>query len=281
MEVIVTYVSVTITEPFLRGCGITGKDLLKKQQPVLPEAMGLVAGCVLCTFLPYGPILWCTLCGLWIGALDDIFDVKWRTKLILSALSYLPLIQSNTNILLFGNLLDLGVLYHVYMIIWCVWCGNAINIHAGINGLEVGQCVVIAMGLFVVTTGPFYSYICVAAVLLFYNWYPAQLFVGDSWCYLSGMFFVASAQHDTELLAIMMLPQIINTLLSLPELIGECPRHRMPKYDVQEDVLLPSGNGTLLNVILNLCGPMHERRLCQIALCLQAICVCIGVYVKS
>lgn len=38
----------------------------------------------------------------------------------------------------------LGALYYVYMGMLAVFCTNAINILAGINGLEVGQSLVIA-----------------------------------------------------------------------------------------------------------------------------------------
>jgi UDP-N-acetylglucosamine--dolichyl-phosphate N-acetylglucosaminephosphotransferase len=38
-----------------------------------------------------------------------------------------------------GAILELGVLYLVYMGALSVFCTNAINIYAGINGLEAGQ----------------------------------------------------------------------------------------------------------------------------------------------
>ena len=42
----------------------------------------------------------------------------------------------------------LGVLYYVYMGMLAVFCTNAINILAGINGVEVGQSVIIALSIF-------------------------------------------------------------------------------------------------------------------------------------
>lgn len=38
-----------------------------------------------------------------------------------------------------GAILELGVLYLVYMGALSVFCTNAVNIYAGINGLEAGQ----------------------------------------------------------------------------------------------------------------------------------------------
>lgn len=42
------------------------------------------------------------------------------------------------------SLLLIGWIYKLYMGLLAVFCTNSINIHAGINGLEVGQTVVIA-----------------------------------------------------------------------------------------------------------------------------------------
>lgn len=223
------------------------------------------------------------MAGLWIGVLDDTMDLRWRYKLAMSALAYIPLYQTLTTVAIFGHIIHLGIFYHVYMMLWCVWCGNAINIHAGINGLEVGQTLVIAIGLLSVVdeTNTLLSYIYVTVGLLVHNWYPSRVFVGDSWCYMSGMFFVAIAQHETESLAIIMIPQIINTLLSLPELLGECPRHRMPTYDAKKDCLVASGRGTLMNVLLHMAGPMHEQTLTVILLTMQALCVVVAHQYKS
>lgn len=283
MESLITYASVSVCGPLFLKCGIGGKDLHKPGTPVLPEAMGVIAGTILLLSIHWSPIWWCTMVGLWIGVLDDTIDLPWRYKLVLSALAYIPICQALTTVVVFGHVIHLGVFYHVYMLLWCVWCGNAINIHAGINGLEVGQTLVIAFGLLTIVdeTRVLQSYIYVTAGLIIHNWYPSRVFVGDSWCYMSGMFFVAIAQHETESLAIIMIPQIINTLLSFPELLGECPRHRMPTYDVDKDCLVASGRGTLMNVLLHVSGPMHEQTLLIVLLSIQALCVAIAHQCKS
>ncbi len=38
-----------------------------------------------------------------------------------------------------GTLIHMGVYYYVYMGLLAIFCTNAINIYAGINGLEAGQ----------------------------------------------------------------------------------------------------------------------------------------------
>lgn len=49
----------------------------------------------------------------------------------------------------FGVSIDIGILYYVYMGMLAVFCTNAINILAGINGLEVGQAIVIACSIII------------------------------------------------------------------------------------------------------------------------------------
>lgn len=49
----------------------------------------------------------------------------------------------------FGPLLPTGILYYVYMGMLAVFCTNAINILAGINGIEAGQSLVIAASIIV------------------------------------------------------------------------------------------------------------------------------------
>lgn len=74
------------------------------------------------------------------------------------------------------------------MSLWAVFCTNSINILAGINGLEVGQSIVIAISMFIHSmiqlaflheTDPtstllsicvILPFIMTSAALLYYNW---------------------------------------------------------------------------------------------------------------
>ena len=82
MEALGTCIAVVICKHFFRQFGITGVDMHKKHKQTIPEAMGIAAGIVLCWFMPDGPIRHCAIIGLGIGAMDDIVDIKWKTKLI-------------------------------------------------------------------------------------------------------------------------------------------------------------------------------------------------------
>lgn len=97
---------------------------------------------------------------LLLGFADDVLDLRWRHKLLLPTMASLPLLMvyyvtfNGTTIIIpkpfqsiFGHDLWLGPLYYVYMGMLAVFCTNAINILAGINGLEVGQSAIIALSI--------------------------------------------------------------------------------------------------------------------------------------
>jgi len=83
-----------------------------------------------------------------LGFVDDVIDLKWRHKLIVPTAASLPLLVAYKGVTsvvvptiltpIFGNSVYLGLLYYVYMGNIAIFCTNAINIYAGINGIEVG-----------------------------------------------------------------------------------------------------------------------------------------------
>lgn len=259
-----------------------------------------------------------------LGFADDVLDLKWRYKLVLPLLASLPLLvnyEGGTSVKLprvvvgivkgvvgvrgIGvGVVDVGVLYFVYMGLLSVFCTNAINIYAGINGLEAGQSIVIGMfvlmhnvwnmdrnpslvkdnvemlfyrHLFSVNLiAPFLGVTC---ALFVFNKYPSKCFVGDTFCYFAGMTFAMAAilGHYSETLLLLFLPQIVNFLYSTPQLFGliPCPRHRLPRFDRETGLLYPVKNHlTLINLVLFITGPMTEKNLCNLLLVIQfASCV--------
>lgn len=162
-----------------------------------------------------------------------------------------------------GELFDLGILYYVYMACIAMFCPQSINMLAGINGIEVSQCVVIASllafndCLYLFTPYPhpatdshlfslylLLPWIGVSCALLAYNWYPARVFVGDTYCYFSGMVFavVGILGHFSKTLGLLLIPQIFNFLYSCPQIFHliPCPRHRLPKFNARTGLLEPS-----------------------------------------
>lgn len=93
-----------------------------------------------------------------LGFIDDVLDLKWRHKIVLPTIASLPILvayKGVTSVIvpkmfrgIFGPLIDLGFLYYFYMGNIAIFCTNAINIYAGINGIEAGQSFII--GCFIV-----------------------------------------------------------------------------------------------------------------------------------
>ena len=84
-----------------------------------------------------------------LGFVDDILELRWRDKVIVTLLGSYPLLVAYKGLtqvvvpkILHGvigsNTVDLGYLYYGWMCAFAIWCPNSINIYAGINGLEVG-----------------------------------------------------------------------------------------------------------------------------------------------
>jgi len=211
-------------------------------------------------------------CMLMLGFADDVLDLRWRHKLLLPTMASMPLLlvyyvtANRTQVVLplfvqelLGQeyrSIDLGVLYYVFMGMLAVFCTNAINILAGINGLEVGQSVVIAASVALFNLRELdgvlghyhkfslyflFPYLATSLPLLYYNWYPSRVFPGDTFCYFSGMTLavVAILGHFSKTLLLFFIPQIVNFLYSVPQLFHliPCPRHRLPKYDPVSDTV--------------------------------------------
>lgn len=146
-----------------------------------------------------------------------------------------------------------------------IFCTNSINILAGINGIEVAQSIVI--GLLILLNDCFYlipstphphpaedshlfsvylllPFIGVSLGLLKHNWFPAKVFVGDTYCYFAGMVFavVGIMGHFSKTLLLLFIPQIFNFVYSVPQLAGivPCPRHRLPRFNARTGLLEPS-----------------------------------------
>lgn len=276
-----------------------------------------------------------------LGFVDDVLDLPWRYKLILPPIATLPLLvlyNGPTAVLLpkvlhglfrkemvrcvlngvlpgvgvteLGDVLELGMLYRVYMGLMAVFCTNAINIFAGINGLEAGQSVVIGCAILILNGMQMYRdqdgdgchmfsamfmmpFLATTLGLLKHNWYPSKVFVGDTFCYYAGMSFavVGILGHFSKTMLLFFIPQVINFLYSLPQLVKivPCPRHRLPKLNRKTGLLecsrIPGdkenrANFTLLNLMLQIFGPMHEKTLCIYLLGFQVLCCGIAFAIR-
>ncbi|OAY77915.1 UDP-N-acetylglucosamine--dolichyl-phosphate N-acetylglucosaminephosphotransferase [Ananas comosus] len=302
-----------------------GYDINKRGTPQgtvkVPESLGIVIGIVYLVIailfqhfnftsdsnwlVEYNAALACICFMVLLGFVDDVLDIPWRVKLVLPSFAALPLLMAyagHTSIVIPKPLipyvgvpvLDLGWIYKLYMGMLAVFCTNSINIHAGLNGLEVGQTVVISAAVLIhnimqigASTDPEYKQahafsiylvlplLATSLALLSYNWYPSSVFVGDTYTYFAGMALavVGILGHFSETLLLFFLPQVLNFLYSCPQLfkIIPCPRHRLPKFDPQTGLLTGTKDGTLVNLFLRLFGRCTERALCIKLLIFQAM----------
>jgi UDP-N-acetylglucosamine--dolichyl-phosphate N-acetylglucosaminephosphotransferase len=138
------------------------------------------------------------------------------------------------------------------MTLMTIFCTHSINILAGVNGLEVGQSLVIATSIAAndlilamkseipstIEAHLFSLYLILPFIgvsfgLFVHNRYPAQVFVGDTYCYFAGMTIavVGILGHFSPTVLLFFLPQLVNFGLSMPQMFKliDCPRHRMPK----------------------------------------------------
>lgn len=89
-----------------------------------------------------------------LGFIDDVVDLRWRHKFVVPTIASVPVLVAYKGLtcvvvpkllrsFIGGNLVDLDFLYYIYMGMLAIFCTNTINIYAGLNGLEVGQSIVI------------------------------------------------------------------------------------------------------------------------------------------
>ncbi|VDK58555.1 unnamed protein product [Anisakis simplex] len=258
-----------------------GKDQCKAISKPIPEPIGVISAAVylvvmspfqLNEMLSFMSALIAICSTILLGFADDVLDLRWRHKLLFPTLSSLPLLLvyyatgSSTAVALPKQVrlfyvfetLDIGPLYYIYMGMMVVFCTNAINILAGINGLEAGQAFVIAISVAIfniiqlirLEPPDWYHYlslyillpfIATTGVLLYFNWYPAEVFVGDTFCYWAGMTLASSCilGHFSKTMALFLLPQVFNFLYSTPQLfhLVPCPRHRLPKFNADTNMV--------------------------------------------
>lgn len=316
---VIAYHMIPALGPSFIKVGFSGKDLSKKDKPLLPECMGAVPVTVylfcMIFFIPfmffkylvtmtsgggnreqgievvvnqrisshlfphnklaeYLSALMSLQSMFMLGVADDLFDIRWRNKFFLPAIAAIPLLIvyyvdfGVTHVMLppflnLGATIDLGAFYYAYMAAVAIFCPNAINIYAGVNGLEVGQSVVIGILILIndllyilppsnhpaVESHLFSTYLVlpflgVSLSLLYYNWFPAKVFVGDTYCYFAGMVFavVGIMGHFSKTLLLFFIPQIFNFVYSVPQLLPlvNCPRHRLPRLNLETGLLEPS-----------------------------------------
>ena len=178
-----------------------------------------------------------------------MIDFRWSHKIVISTIASVPILATYKGLttvvvpklfrsILGGTLIDLDFLYYVYMGLLAIFCTNSINIYAGLNGLEVGQSLIIGSFILMhniiemklndvgsteynqhqLSVTIIIPFLMTSLALMKHNAFPSKVFIGDTYCYFAGMTFsvVGILGHFSKTMMLFFIPQIINFLLSIP-----------------------------------------------------------------
>jgi len=289
--------------------GITGLDIHKPGSPAIAECGGVILILAyllgLFFFLPFpkgneqiNEVIDTQIIGTaatvlltsFIGFIDDIYETRWRTKVLTPLLGGVPLAVmrlGRTTMLTPFGLLDfatlglLGLIFFYALILpFAVTASaNAVNMFAGLNGQEAGSSVIMAMALLFLTVrlekpiGYIILTPLVAALLafLFYNRYPSRVFPGDVGTFGMGAVIacVAILADLERAILIMFIPYTVNAVLFF---IGKLKREPPPREaQMNPDGTLPALSIWSLRSVLLRIHPMKEKTLVYIILLLVAV----------
>ena len=317
VSVLVTFFSVPILIARLKRAGISGNDVHKPGQPEVSEMGGLAtvigfgAGVLLTlamvSFFRLFPAVdivlllaalsTILLAGL-IGILDDLLGMQQWAKALLPVFAALPLMAVRAGhtfmTIPFVGVLNFWVFYPLVMVpVGITTTANAVNMLAGFNGLEVGLGIV-AMGSLAIIAATLHETTALILLLsglgallgiIYYNWYPAKILVGDVGTLLIGAIIATAVIVGNFEMAgvIVIIPYAVDFLFKAA--------HRFPTGaagsagELREDGKLhcpahsPVG---LCQFIMKLAGGIHERTLVIVLMGIELIFggLAIAVYVR-
>ncbi len=206
--------------------GFLGKDMNKPDKPLVPEAGGVwvavgasfgiltlialyryVDGCFykIESFMALSLLLFM---ASFLGFLDDILGwkkgLRARWRILFMGLLALPLVVIKAGVstmsLPFLGQINLGWIYPLVLVpIGILGASNAFNMLAGYNGLEAGMGFILMVFTAVYSWAIHVYYVSYAAIImastlavfLYYNWYPARVFPGNSMTYGVGAYYAS------------------------------------------------------------------------------------------
>lgn len=171
---------------------------------------------------PWSAALWqilgSALLFLLIGALDDAHNISFWSKLLAQLAAAITFTSGGLEIMTIGNpwtsaLLSLGMWSTLITVLWIITVVNVVNLSDGIDGLVPGVTVISAVVLALLSfkTGNIATARLAlilagsTAGLLFYNFHPAKIFLGDSGTMMIGFLlaifgFLGGAKIATAML---------------------------------------------------------------------------------
>jgi UDP-N-acetylglucosamine--dolichyl-phosphate N-acetylglucosaminephosphotransferase len=235
-----------------KEANLIGKDMNKPEKPLIPRSGGLVVALVICfSLLLYIFFKTFSLLGIpsknvieafaisatvltagFIGFVDDVLGWKEGLtqfqKVLLTLPIALPLTVLNVDqsviLLPFLGNVDLGILYPLLIVpLGIMGSTNGFNLLAGYNGVEASMSLVIFAvfgftGLIVAKLWiALIAFVVCASLLafLYFNWYPAKVFPGNSFTYSIGALIATLAiLGNMERIAVwLFIPYFIEILL--------------------------------------------------------------------
>lgn len=226
-----------------------------------------------------------------IGIIDDLIPLRQRVKAILPIFIALPLVAvriGNTAMTFpFVGPVDLGIIFSLVLVpIGVTGAANAVNMLAGFNGEVAGVGIVAVGSLAVIAYHNHYTaalLILISALgallaTLYYNWYPAKVFIGDTGTLSIGAIIASAVIIGNFELAgvIVIIPYFLEFLIKA--------RNRFPSkgwwmnYKDGKLYCPESGPKGLGQLITKACGGLREYNVTIILMGLEAICGGIAIW---
>ena len=209
---------IIVMPPFIKRMhnqGFLGKDMNKYKKPLIAELGGVIVflgfsfsiftSIFIATYLKWITIDlsvllagFCTIAIIaFVGFIDDIIGWKkgirqWQHALfpIIAAMPLVAIAAGETTMFIpFIGSINFGIIYPLIIIpIGVTGASNAFNMLAGFNGLEAGQGIILTSTLTIIalvtgqTTAVVLGIAMIGALIgfLFFNWFPAKIFGGDT-----------------------------------------------------------------------------------------------------
>jgi len=302
-----------IMPPFIKRMheqNFLGKDMNKYSKPLTAElggvvvflgfAVGVFGAIFIATYLNLITINlslllagFCTIAMIcFVGVIDDIIGWKkgirqWQHALfpIIAALPLMAIAAGETTMFIpYLGSVNLGILYSLIIIpIGVTGASNAFNMLAGFNGLEAGQGIILTatLTLLALLTGQITAVVLGVAMIgaligfLFFNWFPAKIFGGDSLTLMVGAnLAVMSIIGNMETIGVLIMGLFFIEFFikAKHKFQSECFGTPNKKGELTSN---PKG-GSITQVIMKLGkGKLTENRVVLIILGIQSI-ICIG-----
>lgn len=311
-------ICVLLLPPYIKkaqAVNMVGVDVHKFDKPRIVESGGIILMLAyllgLFIFIPFlddpstslyteeiigtaATVLFCAFIGL----IDDVFDIRWRTKVLTPMLGGVPLavlslgrptISTPFGVLDFALLSTYGLLFFYAIVVPFIVtaCANAVNMLAGLNGLEAGSTLIIASALTLLSLREgknegliiLVPFLGALLAFLYYNRHPSRVFPGDVGTFGMGTVIacVAMLAHLERAVFVMFLPHTINALLFF---VGKLRRNVPPKEaPMNPDGTIPCTTLWSLRCLILQIRPMKEKTLTYVIWLIVALFAVIGMLV--